>query len=257
VEPQDFELLYQLEEKYWWFVAMRQITDAIAERELERANSRILDAGCGTGFNLAHYSRSRGREVYGIDLADAALQHVRLRGVSKIAKASVTDVPFKCEAFDLVFSFDVLEMLPVEQHQIALTEMYRVLAPGGYVFIRVPALKLLWSSHDVELPALHRFNRRELEKRLIDAGFVVEWSSYANGFLFPVVLARRVLKYVGIGRGTDVKPLPKGLGWLDGIFRRVLAAEAGWFKAGRRLPFGVSLICYARKPSHREAVAGN
>jgi hypothetical protein len=100
----------------------------------------------------------------------------------------------------------------------------------------------------VELKVRHRFNRRELVAHLTDAGFIVEWSSYANGFLFPVVLGRRLLKFAGIGRGTDVKPLPKALAWLDGIFRRVLAAEAGWFKSGLRLPFGVSLICYAKKP---------
>jgi hypothetical protein len=44
-----------------------------------------------------------------------------------------------------------------------------------------------------------------------------------------------------------VKPLPRGLGWLDGIFRRILEREAVWFKSGHQLPFGLSLICYARK----------
>ena len=52
MQTQDFELLYRLEEKYWWFVAMREITDTIAARELQQAGLRILDAGCGTGFNL-------------------------------------------------------------------------------------------------------------------------------------------------------------------------------------------------------------
>src|SRR5262245_13501262 len=118
---------------------MRQITDAIAERELQQMDNRILDAGCGTGFNLAHYSRNNARDVYGMDLADDALLHVRERGFSKIAKASVTDIPFKSGTFDIVFSFDVLQMLPPAQHQTAIQEMYRVLKPGGRLFIRVCA----------------------------------------------------------------------------------------------------------------------
>ena len=72
------------------------------------------------------------------------------------------------------------------------------------------------------------------------AGFVVEWTSYANGFLFPVILLRRFLKRVGIGGGTDVKPLPRGLRWLDGIFRgNPRAAKRSGSRAGRRLPFGL------------------
>jgi ubiquinone/menaquinone biosynthesis C-methylase UbiE len=49
MHAQDFELLYQLEEKYWWFAAMREITDTIASKELKRSGLKILDAGCGTG----------------------------------------------------------------------------------------------------------------------------------------------------------------------------------------------------------------
>jgi hypothetical protein len=73
-------------------------------------------------------------------------------------------------------------------------------------------------------------------------------ATYANSFLFPVVLLRRSLKGLGIGRGTDVKPLPAGLRWLDPVFRRVLGTEARLFQSGKHLPFGLSAICYARKP---------
>ena len=249
MHAQDFELLNQLEEKYWWFPAMRQITDTIAARELEQPNLRLLDAGCGTGFNLGYYADGNSRDVYGLDIATAALEHVRRRGFHKIAQASITDIPFKSETFDMVFSFEVLTQTPRDMHDSTLREMHRVLKPGGHLFIRVPAFMWLWSSHDEELEVRYRYTRDELAKRISDAGFAIEWTSYANGFLFPIILLRRFLKRLGIGGGTDVKPLPRGLGWLDGIFRGVLASEAPWFKSGRRLPFGLSLICYARKPS--------
>jgi len=249
MHEQDFELLYQLEEGYWWFPAMREITDTIVRRELQKPALRILDAGCGTGFNLGYYGDTRGvrRDVYGLDLAAAALKHVRKRGFFKIAQASITDIPFRSETFDIVFSFEVVTQTPYDMHDASLREMHRVLKPGGYVFIRVPAFMWLWSSHDEELQVRYRYKRDEFSKRMRDAGFVVEWTSYANGFLFPVILARRFLKRLGIGGGTDVKPLPRGLRWLDSIFRSVLASEARWFRRGRRLPFGLSLICYARK----------
>ena len=247
MHAEDFDLLYKLEEKYWWFPAMRQITDTIAARELQQSNLRVLDAGCGTGFNLGYYSGKNSRDVYGLDIANAALEHVRERGFRNIAQASIGEIPFKSEVFDLVFSFEVVTQTPREMHDAEFREMHRVLKTGGHLFIRVPAFMWLWSSHDEELEVRYRYARDELARRLASAGFVVEWTSYANGFLFPVILARRFLKRVGIGRGTDVKPLPRGLGWLDGVFKRILASEAAWFKSGRRLPFGLSLIAYARR----------
>jgi len=247
MRPEDFELLYRLEENYWWFAAMRRITDTIAALELAKPNLKILDAGCGTGFNLIYYTHFNSHDVYGLDIAGAALQHVRDRGFKKVTQASIQGIPFRSETFDLVFSFDVITQTPPEEHDAAFREMARVLKRGGHCFIRVAAFMWLWSSHDDELQSRYRYRRHELGKKLEQCGFTVEWTSYANGFLFPVILARRLLKHAGIGGGSDVKPLPKGLGWVDGVFRAVLSREAKWFRSGHRLPFGLSLICYARK----------
>ena len=248
MRAEDFELLYRLEEKHWWFAAMRQITDTIAASELAEPKRKILDAGCGTGFNLSYYTDLNSHDVYGLDIANAALEHVRKRGIKKVIQASITDIPFKSETFDVVFSFEVVTQTPYDTHDAAFREMIRVLKPGGHFFIRVPAFMWLWSSHDEELQVCYRYRLHDLRKKLEQCGFTVEWTSYANAFLFPVILARRLLKRTGIGGGSDVKPLPKGLGWLDGVFKAILSREALWFKSGRRLPFGLSLICYARKP---------
>jgi SAM-dependent methyltransferase len=147
----------------------------------------------------------------------------------------------------MVFSFDVLQQLSSELGERAIREMHRILKPGGHLFVRAAAFEWLRSSHDEELHTVHRFTRDEMTSKLRRAGFEVEWNSYTNGLLFPIILVRRFLKRFGIGGGTDVRPLPPGLGWLDSIFRRVLFAEARWFKRGGRLPVGLSVVCYARK----------
>src|SRR5262249_47956469 len=109
---EDFDFLYSLEERYWWFAGMRRITDAIVGKELEGRRLRILDAGCGTGYNLLHY-QGAGHELYGLDIAPEAVDGVRRRGVSRIVQASVAEIPYKSDTFDFVFSFDVICQVPV------------------------------------------------------------------------------------------------------------------------------------------------
>ena len=247
MHEEDFELLYQLEETFWWFVGMRRITDAVVARKLQQTQLRILDAGCGTGFNLGYYGSGGAHDVYGLDIAATALKYVVSRGFRKVTQASITQIPLQSEGFDLVFSFDVVTQTPYASHDAAIREMHRILKPGGHLFIRVPALMWLWSPHDVQMQVHYRYTRNELMRRLSGHGFQVEWASYANAFLFPVVVVHRFLKRLGLGSATDVKPLPRGLAWLGNIFCRVLSAEATWFQSGERLPIGSSVICYARK----------
>lgn len=246
MRPEDFEYLYNLEESYWWFVAMRHITDAIVGPELRDGPLTVLDAGCGTGYNVQHYQKS-GHSVFALDIATEAIDGVRRRGFRQVCQASVTEIPFCAEAFDIVFSFDVLEQISLKSGEAAIREMHRVLKPGGNLFIRVPAFEWMRSSHDEDLRTEHRYTRGELRAILRRVGLELRLATYANTFLFPVALLRRSLKRFGIGSGTDVKPLPQALNWIDPIFRGVLSSEAGILRSKRSFPFGLSVICYARK----------
>ncbi|MBA3320317.1 MAG: methyltransferase type 11, partial [Pyrinomonadaceae bacterium] len=49
MQEEDFAYLYALEESFWWFAGMREITAAVLDPVLPRSQDRlILDAGCGT-----------------------------------------------------------------------------------------------------------------------------------------------------------------------------------------------------------------
>jgi SAM-dependent methyltransferase len=249
LRPEELDFLYRLEETFWWFAGMRQITDAVLADSLKTGSERrILDAGCGAGYNLAYYSSLGSHQVFGLDLSPDAIAFVRKRGIQKVCQANVEEIPYASSSFDLVVSFDVLcqgQRPPVEA---GLREMQRVLRSGGHLFVRVPAYSWMRSSHDVEVDTNRRFIRSELAGEVSKAGLIVEWISYANCFLFPAVVVRRLLKSVGIGTGSDVRPLPGAIGWIDPVFRRALKLEADLFRRRITLPFGLSLVCRARKP---------
>jgi ubiquinone/menaquinone biosynthesis C-methylase UbiE len=244
---EDYEQMYHLESTFWWYAAMRRITDAIVRNELQTPGIRILDAGCGTGYNVRYYAASSNRTVFGMDIANAAINCVKRKGLNTVAQASVTAIPFRSNSFDLLFSFEVITHVERNLHDDAFREMHRVLKPGGSLFLRLPAYMWLWSSHDEAIQAYYRYTRQELEEKLFRTGYRIEWISYANTFLFPIILVHRFLKRFGIANGSDVRTLPRGFGWLDALFRRTLESEAKWFHRGRRFPFGLSLVCHAKK----------
>jgi ubiquinone/menaquinone biosynthesis C-methylase UbiE len=254
MRAEDYADLYALEESFWWFAGMREITAALLDPVCPTGRERaILDAGCGTGGMLswlARYAGGGGR-VTGIDLVQTALEFCRARGHRALARASATSLPFADATFDLVTSFDVLVQIPGEgADEVALGEMRRVLRPGGVAFVRVAAYAWMRSGHDEALGTQRRYGLGEISAKVERAGFRVLRATYANGALLPVAAVRRLLlKRLGLAeRGSDVKPLPPNLQWLNRALANVLRAEARLLRRpGAKIPAGLSAICVAEK----------
>ncbi|MGH9845015.1 MAG: class I SAM-dependent methyltransferase, partial [Blastocatellia bacterium] len=155
-------------------------------------------------------------------------------------------------SFDLVTSFDVLVQIPGEgADEQAIRETFRVLKPGGIAFVRCAAYEWMKSGHDQALGTQRRYNLEELNLKLRRAGFEILRETYANCLLFPIAAMRRlVLKRLGLaGGGSDVKPLPPRLEWINQTLTNALQWEAGRLKGpNARMPFGLSAICIAQKP---------
>lgn len=255
MQEEDYAYLYELEEGFWWFAGMRDVTAALLDPVcLPRAGARAaLDAGCGTGDMLTRLRRYAPAErVVGIDVSRTALDFCRERGHARLAQASATHLPFADASFDLVTSFDVLVQIPGDRaDEAAIREMFRVLRPGGVAFVRVAAYEWMKSGHDAALNTQRRYSLGELKAKMERAGFSVRRSTYANSVLLPVAALRRLLlKRLGLAdAGSDVKPLPSSLRWLNGLLTGVLRSEARLLKSTRTgLPFGLSAICVAEKP---------
>jgi SAM-dependent methyltransferase len=246
VKPAEYRRMSEAEEAQWWYAGQRAIAWSLLEPALGRApeeRRRLLDAGCGTGINLVALSRLGW--ATGIDLAPEAVALCRGRGV-RVVRASLLALPFADRAFDAVTSFDVIYHAWVTDDRAAVAEMARVLRPGGRLLVRVPALRMLWGAHDVEVQSRHRYTRGELVALLEWCGLRVERATYCNSILFPLLLARRTLDRLLGREGSDVGFLPAPLEWL---FRRVLLAEAALVRAGLSFPIGASVVALARRPA--------
>jgi SAM-dependent methyltransferase len=236
------------EHDHFWFRGFRRFVQPILEAALgERTQPSILDAGCGTGANLPMLDR-HGRAI-GIDLTWAGLQFAREQGLQRIGQASVTDLPFRDDAFDLVTSFDVLYCLEDRSEHHAVAEMFRVLKPGGAAIVNVAALKVLRGGQSVLGGEVRRYTRRRLRDVLERHGFRIERLTYTNATLFPLILAVRLgQRATGLAeraRESDLNVPPRlinePLSGLLGIEARLLR----WFD----MPIGSSVLCLARKPA--------
>ncbi len=235
--------MYEAEERQWWYSGQRAIALALLEAAGPAApGRRLLDAGCGTGYNLVALGREA--RATGVDLSADAIAFCRERGVRAL-RGSVLQLPFADAAFDAVTSFDVLYHAWVSDDHAAVAEMARVLRPGGVALVRVPALKALWGAHDLEVQSRHRYTRGELVALLRACGLGVLRASYCNSILFPLLFARRTLDRVFSREGSDVGFLPAPLEWL---FSRALRVEAALVRRGLSFPIGASVVALARKP---------
>jgi SAM-dependent methyltransferase len=243
----EYQNIYDSEERQWWYRGMRAISLALLEPALRALGGggralRVLDAGCGTGRNVLELG-GFGRAA-GIDLSPLALRFCRLRGVA-VARAGLLSLPFPDGSFDCVTSFDVIYHAWVTDDRAAVREMARVLRPGGLLLVRVPALRLLWGGHDVEVQSRHRYTKGELLALLRDTGLETLRATYCNSFLFPLLLLRRGLDRLTGRTGSDVGFLPAPLEWL---FLRLLRLESALVRRGVSFPIGASVLALARKP---------
>jgi SAM-dependent methyltransferase len=235
----EYRLMREVEDAHWWFDGMERITACLLDRAGLPERPSILDAGCGTGRNLG-FLASRG-SVTGVDYSPLALDCCRERGCGRLICASVNQLPLAAESFDLVTSFDVLTPDAVGD-RAALAEFRRVLRPGGRVLVRVAAYDWLRGRHDRQWAIGRRYGRRDLCAKFAAAGFDVLHASYANFWLLPAVVIKRLLERENAE--SDLK-LAAGQGLGPTLLRTLLSSEAA-LVANPGLPAGSSLFILAR-----------
>ena len=245
MEHGEYQRLFELEETLWWFRGMERISTTLLDRFVGDGPLRILDAGCGTGGMLQSL-RGRGW-VTGVDASAEALRLGRQRSDAVIVRGSVDALPFRSASFDLVTSFDVIYHRNVPDDEKALSEIARVLRPGGTLLIRVPAFEKLRSRHDEAVHTRQRYEKSELTDKVIRSGLETIFTSFANCLLFPVALVRRSAERWRAPRRDSseveaVSPL------LDRVLYLPLRTES-WLLKWAPLPFGLSLVVVARKPA--------
>jgi SAM-dependent methyltransferase len=254
MKEQEYPYMFEEEEHHWWYAGMRAIALSLLPPEDLPKGAHVLDAGCGTGYNVGWLERHYGAVVTGFDFSPHALNFCRMRGAPSLVRADAVSLPFSSDTYDLVICFDVITHLKDERARAAaLRELLRILRPGGRLMIRVPAYKFLKGGHDAAVMANHRYGRSELGEAAAAAGFRVLRLTGANTILFPVAVLWRMMKKIGLApEGSDVRSTTRGNRGFNRALTSILSLEAAILRRCS-FPFGLSLFLLAAKP-FREGV---
>jgi len=261
MQAHTYSIMNKVEKGHWWFAGRRRIIESFLKRlcrDVARvdgvprdnanptgngrpgASLRILDVGCGTGANLELLSQFGDAE--GVDVSPEALAFCRARGLENVKQGEAERLPYEDSSFDLVTGLDVVEHL--DDDLAGLKEMRRVLRREGRALLFVPAFMFLWGVQDDVSNHRRRYTLNGLKQVVTQAGFEVERATYVNiSFFAPILLGRLLMRVTGFRPASENNLT---IGFLNGVLGKIFGAERLVLRH-IGFPFGVSIICVARK----------
>jgi len=246
-----YERMRRLEAASWWNAGMRDIAASLLARAGLEHEGNLLDIGCGSGQTMSWFiGAHRGWTAAGIDIAQDGVNAARAAGLA-VVMGNALELPFASQSSDLVVTLDVLQHLPLSGgDSTCLREIWRVLRPGGSLFVRTNCQSI---PRSVEDPGndFRKYVPDDLRAKLRSSGFQVVALSRANAVLGFAEVAREIRATKRGGSGYHgllaVPASPGGLAYP--AKRAMLRLEARLIAAGIELPFGRSIVAICRKPA--------
>jgi SAM-dependent methyltransferase len=184
-----------------------------------RPGDLLLDLGCGFGRH-AYEAARRGAVVIALDAGPGEVEQVRNTFGAMVdtgeldpavnrfgaVQGDALRLPFADGTFDRIIASEVLEHIPDDV--AAMTELARVLKPGGSMAVTVPRCGpefVNWvlsdEYHDVPGGHVRIYRRSVLERRLSSAGLSTTGSHHAHGLHSPYWWLRCL-----VGPSNDANP---------------------------------------------------
>lgn len=202
----------------------------------------VLDIGCGSGTLLSSLAAD-GRECIGVEPVPELAEMARRRNPSlEVLELEGHKIDELQHKFDTITAIDVIEHIEDDTGQ--LKKIAQALVDRGQLVIVVPAYQLLYGLRDQAQGHYRRYGRRELSRKVRDAGFEIR-SIRSWNFLgvVPYLVAEKILrKPLEVSLRKNV-----GASKIKNVVRRLLDM---WFRyVENRISFGLglSIICIAVK----------
>ena len=243
MDTREYGNIFKNEKTHFYYVSTHALVLQLLKYYAPKTRPlSILDAGCGTGFlgtKLLEFGN-----VEGIDVHPEAIRLARKRGIT-VRNASVSDLPFPGNTFDVITCIDVLYHKGVQNDTQALKEFYRVLKPAGILLLRVPANKWIRDVHDRHVHTRERYEKAELKEKLEGPGFTIQKLSFVHFSLYLPQIFLHIKESLFPSKKTS-----SGVYQIPTVINAMLAQILLWENQTFfhiNLPLGIGLFAVAKK----------
>jgi SAM-dependent methyltransferase len=246
--PEYYERMRKLEQGSWWNAAMRDVAALLLDLVPLSPSGLLLDVGCGSGQTMEWFARLHSRwRILGLDVAPEGLAAARAKGLA-VMRASALDVPVHSQSVDLVITLDVLQHVPLGGGDVkTLSEIARVLKPGGHLFVRTNAQAFPYTADDPVFN-FHKYEVDELRSKLVQAGFRIIRISRVNAVLGLAEIPREVHARNQEHSYHGILAEPGGTSGLASRMKRGwLRLEGRAVRRGFAWPFGRTIVAICQR----------
>lgn len=239
---------YEIEKDSFWFKHRNNCI--ITAVKIYSPFETFFDVGGGNGYVAKGLEENNIQTVLIEPGLEGAL-NAKERGLENIICSTFEDAGIKPNSCKSIGLFDVVEH--IEDDKQFMKSINSILSDNGFVYITVPAYKILWSNEDDHAGHFRRYTIKQISSTLKDSGFEIEYASYIFSILpIPIFLFRTIPSLFTFNRkSTNLKKhkqehsQKKGI--LSSILDKIWIKELSYIKQKKKIPFGSSCFVIARK----------
>lgn len=224
-------------QQHFWFRAKNNLIEVLFDKITTDEKTHVLDIGAGTGDDIITLNKFG--LVHVVDINQSALDLIPNALVLDKKCCDTCNLSYENNIFDVVVAFDVLEH--IENDHQAVSEIFRILKPGGFFIFTVPTYQWLFSTHDHYLSHVRRYNKANI-KNLLKQFNPITLGSWLF-FLFPLAAISRLLT-----KNTRKKSEPVPNKFINSLMYTILKLETKLIKKGFRFPWGLTTYGIYQKP---------